>query len=87
MGVIYFGDIDEDVVTNGVDTYKFSELIRDRAGYKYLDNLGTRPNVYYLPPVDRQFPVERGYDWLDEGLKSRYENTPYVKNLKNEENL
>ena len=30
MGVIYFGDIDEDAVTNGVETYKFSDLIRDR---------------------------------------------------------
>ena len=54
MGVIFFGDIDEDVVTNGVDTFKFTELIRDRAGYQYLESLGTRPNVYYLPPVDRR---------------------------------
>jgi molybdopterin-containing oxidoreductase family iron-sulfur binding subunit len=85
MGVIYFGDIDEDVVTNGTETYKFSELIRDRSGYRYLDNLGTRPNVYYLPPVDRQFPVERGLDGLDEEVAKRLENTPYMKNLKNKE--
>ena len=87
MGVIYFGDIDEDVVTNGTETFKFSELIRDRSGYKYLDNLGTRPNVYYLPPVDRQFPFERGLDGLDEEVTKRFENTPYVKNLKNKEIL
>jgi len=85
MGVIYFGDIDEDVVTNGTETFKFSELIRDRSGYRYLENLGTRPNVYYLPPVDRQFPVERGLDGLDEETAKRFENTPYVKNLKNKE--
>jgi molybdopterin-containing oxidoreductase family iron-sulfur binding subunit len=85
MGVIYFGDIDEDVVTNGLETYKFSDLIRDRSGYRHLDNLGTRPNVYYLPPVDRQFPVDRGLDGLDEEVRSRYDNTPYVKNLKNKE--
>jgi molybdopterin-containing oxidoreductase family iron-sulfur binding subunit len=82
MGVIYFGDIDEDVVTNGVDTYKFSELIRDRAGYQYLENLGTRPNVYYLPPTERQFPVDRGFDGLEEDIKARYDNTPYVQKLK-----
>ena len=82
MGVIYFGDIDEDVVTNGTETFKFSELIRDRSGYRYLDNLGTRPNVYYLPPVDRQFPVERGLDGLDEETLKRFDNTPYVKNAK-----
>ena len=85
--VIYFGDIDEDVVTNGTETYKFSELIRDRSGYRYLDNLGTRPNVYYLPPVDRQFPFERGLDGLDEEVTKRFENTPYMKNLKNKEIL
>jgi Fe-S-cluster-containing dehydrogenase component len=85
MGVIYFGDIDEDVVTNGTETFKFSELIRDRSGYRYLENLGTRPNVYYLPPVDRQFPVERGLEGLDEETLKKYENTPYMKNLVNKE--
>lgn len=85
MGVIYFGDIDEDVVTNGTETFKFSELIRDRSGYRYLENLGTRPNVYYLPPVDRQFPVERGLDGLDEETSKKFDETPLVKKLKNKE--
>ena len=79
MGVIYFGDVNEDAVTNGVETVKFSELIADRAGYRYLENLGTRPSVYYLPPTSRQFPVDRGYDGLDDELKERYKNTEYVK--------
>jgi molybdopterin-containing oxidoreductase family iron-sulfur binding subunit len=78
MGVIYFGDLDEDVVTNGTETYQFSKLIRDRAGYRYLEVLGTRPSVYYLPPVERQFPVDRGFDGLDEEVEKRYETTPYV---------
>ncbi len=79
MGVIYFGDIDEDTVTNGTETLRFSELIRDRAGFRYLEVLGTRPSVYYLPPVDRQFPVDRGFNGLDESVKNRYNNTPYGK--------
>ena len=49
MGVIYFGDKNEDIVTNGVETVRFSELINDRGGYSYLEHLGTKPNVYYLP--------------------------------------
>lgn len=84
MGTIYYGDMDEDVVTNGVETLKFSDLIRDRAGYRYLENLGTRPNVYYLPPVDRQFPVEGGLNGLDQDIKDRYKETPFVKNHKGE---
>jgi len=77
MGVIYFGDVDEDTVTNGTETFQFSQLIRDRAGYRYLEVLGTRPCVYYLPPVDRQFPVDRGFNDLDESIKNRYKSTPY----------
>ena len=79
MGVIYFGDIDEDAVTNGSETVSFSELIRDRHGYRHLEGLGTRPSVYYLPPVNRQFPVERGYDSLDDEIKERYKDTDYVR--------
>jgi len=82
IGVIHFGDINEDVVTNGSETYRFSDLIRDRAGYRYLEGLGTRPSVYYLPPVDRLFPVNRGFEDLDENGKHRYEDTPYAKQHK-----
>ncbi len=57
-GVFYFGDMNEDVVTNGSVTVRFSELIRDRAGYRLMEDLGTKPSVYYLPPVDRLFPFE-----------------------------
>ncbi|MDD4552614.1 MAG: 4Fe-4S dicluster domain-containing protein [Bacteroidales bacterium] len=82
MGVIYFGDIDEDTVTNGTDTFQFSQLIKDRAGYRYLENLGTRPCVYYLPPVDRQYDVSLGFGDLNEEIKNRYNETPYVKKHK-----
>ena len=82
MGVIYFGDINEDAVTNGAETIKFSELIEQRSGYRYLESLGTRPTVYYLPPVNRQFPVDRGYESIDDDIKERYNETPYVKNKK-----
>ena len=57
-GVFYFGDKIEDTVTNGSETVRFSQLIKDKAGYRYLEELGTGPNVYYLPPVDRLFPFE-----------------------------
>ncbi len=79
MGVLYFGDLDEDTVTNGSETVLFSQLIKDRGGYRYNENLGTRPSVYYLPPVNRQFDVDRGFDRLDDELKERYKNTPYYK--------
>ncbi|MDP1621819.1 MAG: 4Fe-4S dicluster domain-containing protein [Bacteroidales bacterium] len=81
MGVIYFGDVDEDTVTNGTETHQFSQLIHDRAGYRYLEVLGTRPCVYYLPPVDRQFEVESGFADMNQEIIDRYKETPYsIKN-------
>lgn len=83
-GVIYYGDKNEDTVTNGDETVRFSELIRTKAGYRYLEELGTEPSVYYLPPTDRLFPVDRGLKDLDEDQLKRYEDTPFVKSLKKE---
>ncbi len=57
-GVFFFGDMIEDTVTNGAETFRFSEMIRDKAGYRMMEDLGTKPSVYYLPPVNRNFPFE-----------------------------
>ncbi len=57
-GVFLFGDMLEDSVTNGAETFRFSDLIRDKAGYRLMEDLGTKPSVYYLPPVSRNFPFE-----------------------------
>jgi molybdopterin-containing oxidoreductase family iron-sulfur binding subunit len=73
-GVFYFGDENEDTVTNGDETLSFSQLIKDRAAYRFMEELGTKPRVYYLPPKDRQFPVERGYENLPDNLKARFKD-------------
>jgi molybdopterin-containing oxidoreductase family iron-sulfur binding subunit len=59
-GVYWFGDKMEDSVTNGTskETRKFSELIKENAGYTYFEDLGTKPQVYYLPPKNRTFEYE-----------------------------
>lgn len=72
MGVLYFGDLLEDSVTNGTETVRFSTLITDKAGYRYREELGTLPAVYYLPPAQRMFPVERGLEGYDESVTDRY---------------
>jgi molybdopterin-containing oxidoreductase family iron-sulfur binding subunit len=57
-GVYYFGDENEDAVTNGTtkETVQLSALLRDNAGYRLMEDLGTKPRVYYLPPKNRLFP-------------------------------
>lgn len=72
MGAIYFGDVNEDAITNGVETLRFEETIKTRIGYRYLENLGTKPNVYYLPAKDKNFPYERGFENLTQDKKDRY---------------
>ncbi len=74
MGVLYFGDLLEDTVTNGVETLRFSKLMTDRAGYRYKEDLGTLPSVYYLPPSNREFPVEMGLEGADESITGRYKH-------------
>jgi molybdopterin-containing oxidoreductase family iron-sulfur binding subunit len=57
-GVYYFGDENEDAVTNGTtkETVRFSTLLKENAGYTLMEELGTKPRVYYLPAKNRAFP-------------------------------
>lgn len=59
--VFSFGDLYEDTVTNGSgQSFQLSKLLKERAGYRLMENLGTQPSVYYLPPVDRVQDFEDG---------------------------
>ena len=51
-GVYYFGDANEDLVTNGTtnETVRLSKLLKDNFAYTLMPELGTLPSVYYLPP-------------------------------------
>lgn len=68
-GVFAFGDMNEDSITNGSETFQLSELIRNRGGYRLMEDLGTKPSVYYLPPVNRNFPFESGLENVDDADK------------------
>ena len=59
--VYWFGDENEDAVTNGTtkETTRLSKLLRDNGGYQLMPELGTKPRVYYLPPKNRMFPFEQ----------------------------
>lgn len=63
-GAIFFGDQNEDTVTNGTESFRLKKLLEDKSGYTYMEHFGTEPNVYYLPPVDRIYP-------FDETLKNQ----------------
>lgn len=63
-GVFYYGDKNEDTVTNGTETVRFSEMIQQRSAYRFMEDLGTEPGVYYLPNVNRLFDYRVGFEDL-----------------------
>jgi Fe-S-cluster-containing dehydrogenase component/Ni/Fe-hydrogenase subunit HybB-like protein len=46
---IYYGDLEEDIATNGKDVVKLSRLLSEDSTYRLKENLGTQPRVYYIP--------------------------------------
>jgi len=58
MGAIYFGDEYEDAVTNSKgETIQLSKIAKTGAAFRLLEELGTEPRVYYLPPANRKYPA------------------------------
>lgn len=57
-GAIYFGDEYEDAVSNGQETVRLSTMLRDLSAYRFREDFGTKPRVYYVKPVNRRFPFE-----------------------------
>ncbi len=59
-GTYWFGDANEDAVTNGTskETVRLSTLLEQNGAYTLMPELGTKPSVYYLPPKDRLFDYE-----------------------------
>ena len=76
MGAIYMGDENEDAVTNSAGvTVQLSKLLEDNSAYRYLEELGTKPRVYYLPPKNRRYPAPEMNDEKDGGKKEQDHST------------
>ena len=57
MGAIYFGDEMEDAVTNSKgESIQLSKITKRGAAFRLMEELGTEPRVYYLPPASRKYP-------------------------------
>ncbi|MBI2952736.1 MAG: 4Fe-4S dicluster domain-containing protein [Chloroflexi bacterium] len=46
---IYYGDLEEDLATNGVQVVQFSRFASYNSSYHLKEDLGTEPRVYYIP--------------------------------------
>lgn len=67
-GVYYFGNENEDAVTNGTtkETVQMSKLLKDNGAFQLMAELGTKPRIYYLPPKNRLFPFTDSPDNTNE---------------------
>jgi Fe-S-cluster-containing dehydrogenase component len=61
-GVFYFGDENENAVTNGTtkETVSLSDLLEKNSAYRLMAELGTKPRIYYLSPKNRLFDFKKG---------------------------
>jgi molybdopterin-containing oxidoreductase family iron-sulfur binding subunit len=48
MEAIFVGDLVEDVMSNGRETYILSQYLRQNDAFRFRSELGTRPRVYYV---------------------------------------
>ncbi|MDP6822121.1 MAG: 4Fe-4S dicluster domain-containing protein [Dehalococcoidia bacterium] len=49
QNAIYYGDLEEDIATNGDQVVKVSDFLAENSAFRHKDELGTRPRVYYVP--------------------------------------
>lgn len=50
-GALYFGDLNEDAVSNYREVISLSQALREKGGFRYKEEDGTNPSVWYLPPA------------------------------------
>lgn len=48
-GAMYFGDLERDVASNGNEVVALKKMLTENNAYRYKEELGTSPRVYYLP--------------------------------------
>ncbi|MBI2323761.1 MAG: 4Fe-4S dicluster domain-containing protein [Chloroflexi bacterium] len=48
MEALYIGDLVEDVATNGNETVRLSTFLKENDAFRYKEDLGTGPRVYYI---------------------------------------
>ena len=49
MKAIYFGDANEDFLSNGPEMIRLSQVLSTQDAFRWKEELGTEPRVYYLP--------------------------------------
>jgi len=54
-GVIYLGDYNKDLASNSQEVVQLSKFLNDNHAYRYKEEMGTQPRVWYLPGHGESF--------------------------------
>jgi dimethyl sulfoxide reductase iron-sulfur subunit len=57
MGALYIGDLKSDIATNGQESVKLSKFLRENDAFRYREELGTRPRVWYIAGHGQKFDL------------------------------
>jgi molybdopterin-containing oxidoreductase family iron-sulfur binding subunit len=49
MKAIYMGEMKSDMATNGTDIVKLSRFLAENNAFRWKEELGTQPRVWFLP--------------------------------------
>ncbi len=91
MKALYMGDLNEDIASNGVEVVNLSQFLAENNAYRYKEELGTQPRVWYLPghgqdfgrkPDDRRAFKPATWTWGGEGYDRTYDLWPWGETSK-----
>jgi hypothetical protein len=91
MKALYIGDRNEDIASNGVEVVNLSKFLAENNAYRYKEELGTQPRVWYLPghgqdfgrkPDDRRAFKPATWTWGEEGYDRTYDLWPWGETSK-----
>lgn len=80
MKALYMGDLNEDIGTNGMEVVKLSTFLAENDAFRYKEELGTQPRVWYLPGHGQNFGRKAGdgremkppvWNWGGEGFNRK----------------
>ncbi len=73
---IYYGDLEENIATNGKDIVVASRFLSENQAYNLKEDLGTKPRVYYIPGHGEAV----GRDVFEEGRQAT--EWPWIERVK-----
>ena len=60
MKALYMGDLNEDLASNGAEVVQLSKFLAENDAFRYKEELGTQPRVWYLPGHGQQIGRKAG---------------------------